>query len=73
MFDYHQRAATDDYRDNWERIWGKPVYLRGDGSLHSDPKEFVSHIEQMMAMGVQPGQHSMEAYSAAKRLMRAAV
>lgn len=22
MFDYHQRAATDEYRDEWERAFG---------------------------------------------------
>lgn len=23
-FDYKQRAATPEYRQNWEQIWGKP-------------------------------------------------
>lgn len=23
MFDYQQRAATNEYRDGWDMIWGK--------------------------------------------------
>lgn len=29
MFDYHQRPATEEYRENWERIYGaKPEQPR---------------------------------------------
>lgn len=24
MFDYKQRPATEEYRENWERIFGRP-------------------------------------------------
>jgi hypothetical protein len=30
VYDYQQRPATPEYRDNWERIWG---------GLWSDPGE----------------------------------